>query len=109
MNPLNDFQIINEESLVLYGDQIVEKEGLMVDHESGKWEGTGYDWASIALYIISEKFPEDKEKYEFDSESSMFCVRGKFEYLEKLGTELSKAFNSDELLNKYLDLAEPKY
>ena len=106
---IKPFKIINNESLILGGDFIVEKEELMLDHESGKWEETGYDWASIALYVIGEKFPEDREKYEFDSESSMFCVRGELEYLEKLGAELSKVFNSDELLNKYLDLAEPKY
>ena len=103
------FKIINDQSLILYSDFILEKEELMLDHESGNWEGTGYDWASIAEYIILEKFPEDRDKFEFDSESSMFCVLSDVKNLERLGKELSKVFNSEELLKNYLDLAEPKY
>ena len=38
------------------------------------FEGSGYDWQSLAVVFLQEKMPHLADKIHFDSESSMFCV-----------------------------------
>ena len=38
------------------------------------FEGSGYDWESLAQVFLKEKMPELIEKVNFDSEASMFCA-----------------------------------
>lgn len=38
------------------------------------FEGSGYDWQSLARVFLEEKMPELAEIIQFDSESSMFCA-----------------------------------
>lgn len=38
------------------------------------FEGSGYDWASLAAVFLEEKCPELLGKVDFDPEGSMFCA-----------------------------------
>lgn len=38
------------------------------------FEGSGYDWESLANVFLKERMPDLTEKVKFDSESSMFCA-----------------------------------
>ncbi|MDO5432914.1 Imm51 family immunity protein [Eubacterium sp.] len=39
------------------------------------FQGSGYDWNSLAKVFLKEKRPELSEKMTFDSEGDLFCVR----------------------------------
>ena len=39
-----------------------------------RFEGNGYDWASLALVFLEEKKPELSDTIDFDPEGSMFCA-----------------------------------
>ena len=41
------------------------------------FEGSGYDWGSLAQVFLDEKCPELQEKVDFDPEGSMFCAYAK--------------------------------
>lgn len=41
------------------------------------FEGSGYDWASLAQVYLDEKKPHLVEKVDFDPEGSMFCAYSK--------------------------------
>ena len=41
------------------------------------FEGSGYDWASLAQVFLDEKSPELKDRLDFDPEGSMFCAYAK--------------------------------
>lgn len=38
------------------------------------FEGSGYDWQSLAVVFLAEQLPHLTDKISFDSESSMFCA-----------------------------------
>lgn len=38
------------------------------------FEGSGYDWGSLAQVFLDEKCPDLQGKIDFDPEGSMFCV-----------------------------------
>ncbi len=38
------------------------------------FEGSGYDWASLAVVFLAEKMPELEEVVQFDPEAGMFCA-----------------------------------
>lgn len=41
------------------------------------FEGSGYDWESLAKVFLHEKLPSLIEKVDFDSEAGMFCMYSK--------------------------------
>ncbi len=41
------------------------------------FEGSGYDWESLAKVFLEEKCPSLREKIGFDPEASMFCAYSK--------------------------------
>lgn len=41
------------------------------------FEGSGYDWESLAKVFLDEKLSDLIEKVNFDSEAGMFCVYSK--------------------------------
>lgn len=41
------------------------------------FEGSGYDWESLARVFLDEQNPDLTEKVDFDSEGSMFCAYSK--------------------------------
>lgn len=41
------------------------------------FEGSGYDWESLARVFLDEVCPDLTEKIDFDSEGSMFCAYSK--------------------------------
>lgn len=38
------------------------------------FEGSGYDWQSLAIVFLQEHLPELEDDIQFDSEGSMFCA-----------------------------------
>ncbi|WP_341282995.1 Imm51 family immunity protein [Paenibacillus sp. FSL H8-0537] len=38
------------------------------------FQGSGYDWGSLAAVFLEEKAPELAEQIHFDPEADMFCV-----------------------------------
>ncbi len=38
------------------------------------WEGSGYDWESLARVFLEERCPDLIEKVHFDPEADMFCA-----------------------------------
>lgn len=45
--------------------------------EDEGFEGSGYDWASLAQVFLDEQCPDLQEKIDFDPEGSMFCAYSK--------------------------------
>ena len=41
------------------------------------FEGSGYDWGSLAQVFLDEKCPQLKDSVDFDPEGSMFCAYAK--------------------------------
>lgn len=41
------------------------------------FEGSGYDWGSLAQVFLDEKCPQLKDRVDFDPEGSMFCAYAK--------------------------------
>lgn len=41
------------------------------------FQGSGYDWASLAQIYLQEKSPHLEDKIKFDPEADMFCVYSK--------------------------------
>ena len=59
-------------SLILYvGDYLVD---VFETRADAGFEGSGYDWNSLALVFLEEKMPEVAEVINADPEGSMFCM-----------------------------------
>jgi len=86
------YEELNEEIapfyFMLFDDKPDDSWASLVMHQVGEYrqsvfdrradegfEGNGYDWNSLALVFVKEKMPDIEDKLNFDSESSMFCVR----------------------------------
>ena len=70
------------------------------------WMGNGYDWTSIAQIVMEEKLPDVEETVEFDAEAGMFSAIGPLYALERLGAEMKKVFDDENLLRDVLSRAE---
>lgn len=82
MNFLNDKKIIapffwvdnNEGSASLCLDVGGYKQEIFDMRSDEGFEGSGYDWNSLAIVFLEEKMPELKDIVNLDSEASMFCA-----------------------------------
>ncbi|MEC5146007.1 Imm51 family immunity protein [Chitinophaga sp. 212800010-3] len=52
----------------------VYKNDLFETRADEGFEGSGYDWASLATVFLNEQMPALKKDVRFDPESSMFCA-----------------------------------
>jgi len=55
------------------------------------FEGGGYDWQSVMVYILETELPDLEDEIDFDSEAGMFCAYGQNkEALAKLGEKMEE-------------------
>ena len=93
-------------SLILSDDDMSLRVSVFEEKEDEGWLGNGYDWTAIARVVVDEKIPDAKDKLEFDPEAGMFCALGSIESLERLGAEMKKVFDDENLLRDVLSRAE---
>jgi len=74
--------------------------------EARGWLGGGHDWASVARVILFERLPDLVDVVKFDPEASMFAAHGPPEAMLRLGAEMLRAYNDDDVLRDFLSRAE---
>ncbi|KQO17162.1 Imm51 family immunity protein [Paenibacillus sp. Leaf72] len=99
LEQLNDYAVPNNKAVLhTESDGITAQlqPFIFIDHDNKSWsvilnagtykqelfdtrvdegfEGSGYDWSSLAAVFLEEKMPELAEHIHFDSEADMFCV-----------------------------------
>ncbi|MFB9279803.1 immunity 51 family protein [Cohnella cellulosilytica] len=63
------------------------------------FEGSGYDWGSLAAVYLEEKLPELEGIVRFDPEADMFCAYSKNrEALLRFAAGFKQACENDELI-----------
>ncbi len=71
------------------------------------FEGSGYDWASLADVFLNEKMAELKEVINFDPEGSMFCAYSADKTaLQKFTLAFKEACEDDECIQDLFSRAE---
>ena len=71
------------------------------------FEGSGYDWESLARVFIEERCPELSDKLEFDSEAGMFCVYSEDDNaLKDFICQFKEACEDDDLIQDLFSRAE---
>ena len=72
------------------------------------FEGSGYDWESLAMVYLAEKRPDLVENINFDSEAGMFCVYSETpEAMQDFIRDFKAACADRELILDLLSRAEP--
>lgn len=72
------------------------------------FEGSGYDWESLAKVFLDEKCPELISEINFDSEAGMFCVYSKnMKALQKFILSFKNACMDRTLILDLFSRAEP--
>ncbi|HEX2697610.1 MAG TPA: Imm51 family immunity protein [Anaerolineales bacterium] len=94
------------QSLILSDEHMESRLNIFEERADEGWEGNGYDWTSIARVVIDEKLPDLKDKFEFDPEAGMFSASGPLDALKRLGEEMKKVFDDEDLLRDVLSRAE---
>ena len=76
--------------------------------EDGGFEGSGYDWESVARVFLEEKCPQLMGKFDFDSEAGMFCAYSKDkEALQEFICSFRTACEDQAVMADLLSRAEP--
>jgi hypothetical protein len=71
------------------------------------WQGTGYDWTSVARVLVAEEFPQHESDVGHDPEAGMFFMSGPRPVLAVIAAELRRVFDDEARLRDLLDRAEP--
>lgn len=83
------------------------KNHIFLTREDEGFEGSGYDWASLAKVFLSERLPELQYSIKFDPEGSMFCAYSdKYEDLQKFILTFKNICENDEVIIDILSRAE---
>ena len=83
------------------------KREVFEEREDEGFEGSGYDWQSLAIVFLDEKVPELKDAIDFDSEASMFCAYSSdIEALKKFALSFQEACEDDKLIKALFSRAE---
>jgi hypothetical protein len=53
------------------------KQNIFDERAEEGFQGSGYDWASLAAVFLDERLPQLKDKIGMDPEADMFCVYSK--------------------------------
>ena len=93
-------------SLILSDNDMSLMMSVFEESEDEGWLGNGYDWTSIAQVVLEEKLSDLKDKLEFDPEAGMFSAVGSIDSLRRLGEEMKKVFDDENLLRDFLSRAE---
>ncbi len=71
------------------------------------FEGSGYDWASLAAVFLTEKMPELEGIVKFDPEGSMFCAYSSdSEALKQFILGFKEACENESLIQDLFSRAE---
>lgn len=75
--------------------------------EADGFEGTGYDWASLAKVFLAEKQPQFAGTVKFDPEGSMYCAYSSDkEALKQFAIAFKEAVEDEDLINDLFSRAE---
>ena len=73
------------------------------------FEGSGYDWASLATVFLEEKHPEWQDVISFDPEADMFCVYTDIKnqaILKEFALTFKQTLDNDEVILDLFSRAE---
>lgn len=71
------------------------------------FEGSGYDWQSLAIVFLEEQVPHLQDDISFDSESGMFCAYSdNVDALKEFILAFKNACENDELILDLFSRAE---
>ncbi|ASA24773.1 Imm51 family immunity protein [Paenibacillus donghaensis] len=83
------------------------KEELFQLRENEGFEGSGYDWASLAAVFLEEQMPELSGTIRFDPEADMFCAYSADRAaLQQFAVRFKAACEDDELMKDLFSRAE---
>lgn len=75
--------------------------------EDEGFEGSGYDWASLATVFLEEKMPELADSIHFDPEADMFCAySSNREAVQSFAAGFKAACEDDALIRDLFSRAE---
>jgi len=111
-NQIAPFSWIDHEdgsaSVTLYASEKY-KTKLFKAHKKEGFEGSGYDWESLAQVYIEEKVPNLRQVIEFDSEHLMFCAYSSdLDALKHFILEFKEACENDELIADIFSRTAPQ-
>lgn len=71
------------------------------------FDGSGYDWESLAKVFLEEKLPHLIDGISFDSDSDIFCARSESaETMREFIINFKEACDDSEILEDLLSMAE---
>ncbi|AIQ21203.1 glucan biosynthesis protein [Paenibacillus sp. FSL H7-0357] len=83
------------------------KAELFQTREDEGFEGSGYDWASLASVFLEEKMPELADSIHFDPEADMFCAySSNREAVQSFAAGFKAACEDDALIRDLFSRAE---
>lgn len=75
--------------------------------EEEGFEGSGYDWASLAKVFLEERWPQFTETVKFDPEGSMYCAYSSDKVaLQQFAIAFKEAVEDEEVAHDLLSRAE---
>ncbi|MCL2425466.1 MAG: immunity 51 family protein [Oscillospiraceae bacterium] len=95
-------------AVVLYTSDNYKTE-LFKTRENEGFEGSGYDWESLAEVYIQEYFPDSQSAIEFDSEHMMFCAYSfELDAFRCFAIGFKEACENDELIADLFSRTTPQ-
>jgi len=112
INRIAPFSWIEHENggaaVVLYIDENYKAELFKTRKDEG-FEGSGYDWESLAEVYIQEHFPDLQSEVEFDSEYMMFCAYSfELDAFRCFAIGFKEACENDELIADLFSRTAPQ-
>ena len=106
IEPLQLFETTPGNWSLMLTDQHFGKVAAVFEQVDG-FDGSGYDWASVAHAVTERDAPHLQNRFRTDPEAGMFVAYGPDqEALAELGTLLAKAYSDLEYLGGLVAIAE---
>ena len=103
------FKIVYHEksTSVIMSEVGTYKQPIFDERADEGFQGSGYDWQSLAEVFLEEKLPQLKDKIRMDSESSMFCAYSADKNaLEEFAVKFHAACEDDAVMRDLFSRAE---
>ncbi|RKN86383.1 Imm51 family immunity protein [Paenibacillus ginsengarvi] len=106
---LEPFQLVEHESgrMSVILNVGTYKEGIFQERADEGFEGSGYDWGSLAAVFLAERMPQLASLVHFDPEGSMFCAYADDrEALQSFAIAFKEACEDDAVIRDLFSRAE---
>ena len=101
------FVLLDEDirMLVLTHDSMWLKQAIFEERLIDGWLGNGYDWTSLANFVIDERLVHLKGLIHFDPDDKLFSAIGPLDELKDLAVELRFIYFNNDRLRDLIDRA----